>query len=463
MKRLYTLALCAFVSIASYAQASNSITDASQVFAFNLFNKVVADRENFENVNVSPLSAQLALSMLINGANGETKDEIMKAMSFEGVSLDEVNTFSNKLLDEVTKRPEFKYDPNLWPDEEMAMNAFNTEYPLCELANGIWMRNNFIFQNQFVKTMRELYYAGIDNCDFTTQEGVKKVNDWVSDHTHGLIEKVFNGPQSEELAILLANALYFKGVWTVEFRDELTQEAPFYLPEGKAVNVMMMNNSAYYKSFTTEKFKTVTLTYGYNNKFSMTIFLPINEKAMPELSLADWKITFANGKDYYKPLNLYMPRFEFDDSNNLVPTLQSLGMQKAFGSQADLSNMVDNAELFVGKVFQLSKIKVNEKGTEAAAVTVIEIAGSSFDEPEYEDFIINRPFYFTIEDRQSQSLLFIGRVSDFTGDKFEVATPISNIEMPKSNNSCYDLSGRLLKAEPEQGIYIKDGRKVISH
>ena len=462
MKRLYLLTFFAFTCIATFAQTSTTITDASQDFAFKLFNNILANRESYENVNVSPLSAQIALSMLLNGANGETREEIMKALSYKGFTIDEINAFSNMLLDDVTKRPEFNYNTNGWMDEETALNEFNTRYPLCELTNGIWMRSDIIFQDAFVKTMKEVYYAGFDNCDFTTMEGVDKVNDWVNEHTHGLIKKIFNEPQSEELAIVLANALYFKGAWTVQFEDELTHEEPFYLPDGKAVNVKMMNVREAFRTFTTENFKTITLWYGYNGKFSMTIFLPIDENVMPELKLEDWKATFAYISGFDMPINLNMPKFEFEDKNDLIPTLENLGMHLAFSNYADFSNQIVDRKVKVDKVYQLSNIKVNETGTEAAAVTVIdqtEFAG--FDDSDCEDFIINRPFYFTIEDRQTQSLLFIGRVSDFTGDKFEVATSIKQTTTPSSNNSCYDLSGRQVNPQTYKGIYIVNGKKMI--
>ena len=194
----------------------------------------------------------------------------------------------------------------------------------------------------------------------------------------------------------------------------------------------------------------------------MTIFLPIDDTSMPDLSLADWKATFSNGQNAYKPLNLYMPQFAFDDGNNLVNTLKNLGMLKAFESDADLTNMVAENGYNVDKVFQLSKIKVNEKGTEAAAVTIIEIESTNWDEPKYEDFVVNHPFYFTIEDRETGTLLFIGRVSDFMGDKFEVATSISKFSPQKSVDACYDISGKIVNPQTYKGIYITNGQKAVN-
>ena len=389
--------------------------------AFNLFDRLRATKKKTDNICFSPLSAQLALSMLQNGADGNTLKEMKWAMGLSEYSDGEINLFNQALTQSLTSRPEFLPEQWKWygATEEEARKYYDTEYPVCEIANSIWHRPDITLFDSFTDTVRSYYDAGIGSVRFDTQEGIDQINQWVSDKTHTLIPKIYNEPQSAELAVVLANALYFKGAWHTPFDKENTRPGVFQNANGSNVMADMMTQNEYYQSTTTGKFQSLTLPYG-NGDFSMTIFLPVEGTKLPDLTRADWIQTVSQPQQF-RPYALTFPRFDFGDSHELNDILKKMGMSEAFDKdKAEFTRMTD-CQTFISKVLQLSKISVDEEGTEAAAVTIIGIEGTSIEDPDpvnYEPFRIDRPFYFTIENRKEKAVLFVGRVATLEGEPF---------------------------------------------
>lgn len=390
-----------------------SLSDACQQTAFTLFNKLTKETDTDGNICFSPLSAQIALSMVQNGAEGNTLNEMHSALGTDSYTDEEVNSFYKSLINTLTTRP--KFDPEQWKwwsgeSEEDARKRYDAAYPICEIANSVWHRPNVTLYDSFTDILTASYDAGFGAVWFNTEEGIEEINCWVNHKTHGLIPKLYNTPQSDYLAVVLADALYFKGAWKNPFDKELTKPDLFYLADGTTAQTDMMCASDQFASTTGHKFRTITMPYGKGD-FSMTLFVPVADTMLPELSYGDWLRTI-NTENNYHDYSLFLPRFDFSGKYDLIPSLKQMGIEDAFNPfNADFTRMTDN-DVVISKVYQLSDISVDEDGTEAAAVTVIEMEDSAMPEPDdYEEFRVDRPFYFTIENRKEQSVLFVGRVS----------------------------------------------------
>ena len=386
--------------------------------AFNLFSELADSKSTTDNICFSPLSAQLALSMLQNGADGNTLKEMKWAMGLSEYSDGEINLFNQALTQSLTSRPEFLPEQWKWygATEEEARKYYDTEYPVCEIANSIWHRPDITLFDSFTDTVRSYYDAGIGSVRFDTQEGIDQINQWVSDKTHTLIPKIYNEPQSAELAVVLANALYFKGVWHTPFDKANTRPGVFHNANGSNVMTDMMTVRAEYQSTSTDKFQSITLPYG-NGDFSMTIFTPSQGTSLPDLTRGDWDATVGQSQQF-RPYALSIPKFKFDGRHELNDILKKMGMKEAFDMEADFSRMSD-CRLFVDSIFQLSDISVDEQGTEASAVTVIEMRkNTETDAQDFKPFTVDRPFYFTIENRKEKAVLFVGRVATLQGELF---------------------------------------------
>lgn len=453
MKKIFTI--CALLMTGSGAMAQDNtepLETVYQKFAFTLFNKVAEDGN--KNVILSPLSAQIALSMLQNGAAGNTLTEIQQVMGTAGYTKEQVNAYNQQLAERLTYCPPFNYTPSPYKTEEEAREQYDYSYPVFETANGIWTSNGESLLGEYKEQMTTIYDAEMGNVDFGTQEGIDYINGWVSEKTHQLIPFILEDP-NPLIAVLLANALYFNGCWTTPFDSELTQKASFHLADGKTMDVDMMKaEDICCRATTSEKFNTVTLPYG-NGDFSMTIFLPTENQSIPQLTYDDWLVaTDANAP--IKEFKLRMPKFEIEGKYDMVDLFKSLGMVEAFTGSADFSRM-SNSGLFISDIFQSGKIRVHEKGTEAAAVTAILMWRSS----PSETFVVDHPFYFTLENNFTHTILFVGRMMEI-GSSAGSQQGIKNTPVtPEANHQIYDLQGRVLKQAPSKGVYILDGKKYI--
>ncbi len=390
-----------------------SLSDASLRTSFEMFNRLKDRKENIDNICFSPLSAQIALSMVQNGAGGNTHEEISNALGTASYGDSDVNAYNQSLVKSLTTRPPFNPEEWKWwsgeSDEEARM-LYDAAYPVCEIANSVWHRPDVTLFSSFTDILTTNYDAGFGAVWFNTMEGIGEINRWVDDKTHGLIPRIYDGPQSDKLAIVLADALYFKGAWKNPFDKDYTHPGMFHLADGKAVQTDMMHTAGNYRSTVSSKFRTVTLPYG-NGDYSMTLFVPQYETDLPGLTYADWLRTVSDEHNYHD-YSLFLPRFSFDGKHDLVPVLKDLGVNEAFEPSADFSRMTDTC-VCINKVYQLSDISVDEDGTEAAAVTVIEYDTTSAgpDPDSFDVFRVDRPFYFTIENSKEQSVLFVGRVA----------------------------------------------------
>jgi serpin B len=371
-----------------------SVTDKEVIrgannFGFNLFQAINNEKAE-ENVFISPLSVSVALGMVSNGAAGDTRDSILKVLDLVGLSLEDVNQTYRLLIDHLTTL-----------DSNVAM----------EIANSNWLRQGINFKEQFVRLNRDYFDAEVHSVDFLNPATLSAINNWVSEKTHGKIKKILNGLDPLTILILI-NAVYFKGSWTYEFDPEYTENLLFYPANGSTIQTATMSQRAEFLYYQNESFQSVDLPYG-DEKFSMTIFLPSPSSSVDEFIGNFSRENFeAWLEEYHRDtVNLYLPKFELELKYKLNDVLTALGMGIAFvPSMTGFANIVEGIELYISQVIHKTYVKVDEEGTEAAAVTAV-VFGTTSGPPDPEIFMrIDRPFVFVIRDNTTNAILFMGKI-----------------------------------------------------
>ena len=339
---------------------------------------------------VSPLSLQLALGMLLNGAQGETATEICQMLGYGEGETAEINAWSKLMLEQL---------PKLDKKTDLA------------LADAIFYNKKMTLKAPYKDAVGTNYKATFEALDFTQKKASANViNKWCDKQTKGLIPHVLDEVDPAYLAYLV-NALYFKSQWQEKFAKSASGNEPFYQEDGSKGKVKMMKQTGKkYPYYETDVWQAIRLPYG-NGNFAMTVVLPKEGHTVRD-------ITAAMGKgehivtSWTVEADLWLPRFETKYHIGLNSILQSLGMQRSFTPQADFKAMSDYAS-FVGFVQQDAVIKVDEEGTEAAAVTVISMmALASFPAPPQKVvFHADHPFLYLISETSTGSILFAGKYS----------------------------------------------------
>ena len=413
------------------AEGEQELINSNNDFAFNLFRKARGDKSKI----LSPLSITFALGMLNNGADGETLKEINQTLGFGEAGADAINAFCQKMLKE----------SNTLDEKTKAL-----------IANTIFVNEGFGYRLQegFIDKANTFYDAQPQNRNFADGETMDVINQWASDHTMGMIPEVLKEDSFNPDAVsYLLNALYFKGIWSNPFRKENTQEESF----GGGDEVPMMHQFKEGLLYTeNDLYQAVRLPYG-NGAYRMDVFLPREDKTVGEvletLSGSNWQPEYEN-----TDVDLKLPRFETDTNQDLVGVMAGLGMPKAFSIDAEFPYFC-NGDPYISQMFQVAKIKLDEEGTEAAAVTVIEMTESI---PQRADFHANRPFLYIISEQSTGVIFFIGQYTG--GVTADIRTDIVGTKSePKTgaNNLIYNLSGQRLSQEPARGLYIKNGKVMI--
>lgn len=346
--------------------------------------------ERTDNWLVSPFSLQCALGMLSNGANGETHDEILYTLGLSQYSQEEVNAYFKKLIE--------------------GLHTVNSAI-MVKTSNSVWGNARVPLKEDFQKMNIENYSAMVSQLDFSDPSAVDQINAWCNQTTEGLIPSILD-EVNPTATVYLLNSLYFKARWKSEFALEKTQEGDFNTSSGKVVKADFMQTQRMAAYVENEWFTSTSLSY-QNDSYVMRLILPQPEisidqvlQALSELDENLWKNTIL------ADINLKMPRFALENKLDLVSTLQALGMEKVFTNEADFSSMSDVAT-YISLVQQATRLKVDEEGSEGAAVTVIEGYLSDLMRPlpeEEVDFFLDRPFLFQILESSTGTVLFMGQV-----------------------------------------------------
>jgi serine protease inhibitor len=374
------------------ATMNSNLAAASNAFGFDLFQQLRRQDAN-KNVFFSPLSVTVALAMTYNGAAGETKNAMARALKIEGMSRGELNHASHDMLKDLKGS-----DPKI----ELA------------IANSLWARSGVRFNESFLADNRAFYSAEISTLDFSSPQAAATINRWVSDNTKGKISKIIDNIDPQKVMFLI-NAVYFKGQWQKRFEKTLTKEQPFHLPDGQKKPMPMMAQSGNYLYHRGDKFQAVSLPYGEGG-VSLYLFLPDKGSSLDEflkgLSFQKWEGWINNFND--TPGDVKLPRFKLDYEETLNDSLKAVGMGVAFNPrEADFSGIRPERDLFISEVKHKAVVEVNEEGTEAAAATSVGVTTTSIREPrERFSFVADRPFLMAIRDSKTGAILFMGAVME---------------------------------------------------
>jgi serpin B len=356
-------------------------------FGIKLFTSTAAGED--DNMMLSPLSAGVALTMLLNGCDSETYSQIRDMLGYpQNMTIQEINSAYQSLVKQLLEA-----DPKV----------------KLAIANAIFYRSGFSFKAPFLNTMATDFDATVDGLDFDNPAAVNTINQWASDNTNKRIPKVIDRISAETVMFLM-NALYFKGDWTYQFDKANTSERYFMLDNGTEIQTPTMDGKVKVNLHYGDGFSAMELPYGRKN-FSMVILMPDGKLKdfYPDFTPQLWdEITTSLLGGNWTEILVNLPKFKFEYEKILNDQLKALGMEDAFVPYvADLSGISDE-ELFVSFVKQNTFVEVNEEGTEAAAVTTIGIDVVSM--PPH--FFVNKPFIFAIRERTTNTLMFIGAVTN---------------------------------------------------
>lgn len=361
----------------------SSVASANTRFGFKLLHDL-QERDPGGNIFISPLSISIALTMTYNGAVGETERAMAEVLEIEALGLSTINR-SNRALRNSLENPDPKVE--------------------ISIANSIWSRQGVDFSPEFLDRNRTFFGAEIASLDFSSPQATAIINEWVDTNTNGQIEKIVDRINPQTLLFLI-NAIYFKGNWQDEFDKAQTRTDTFHLSDGSEKQVEMMRREGEYPYVRGENFEATSLPYG-DGRVSMYIFLPDRNsnlnKFMRNLNEANWEDWLSQFQD--RPQEMVLPRFKLEYEVRLNDTLEALGMGIAFGGGADFSGMGPN--LFISEVRHKTFVEVNEEGTQAAAVTAV--VGVKSLPPA---FRVDRPFFFAIYDAETETILFMGTVTE---------------------------------------------------
>jgi serine protease inhibitor len=388
---------------AAAADAAVDVAGADNAFGFRLLNAVQKSVPK-GNVILSSVSAALDLSMVLNGAVDETRQEMLTALSLDGLDLNAVNS-ANAALIKVIRTP--------------ANNI------TLSVADSLWVDNRrATLRPDYLKQTRAWYDAAVTDLDFSNPSAVTQINSWASKETHGKIAKVIERIDPADLVLLL-NAVYFKGQWTHKFDPAQTQPRDFALVDGTVKQTPRMAQEGRFAYFATADMQAIRLPFG-DGELVLQVLLPAKSSSLAalesQLTPEHWK---AWQKLYMqRPGRIELPRFELKSNYRLNPALQALGMMRAFRAGgrdgAQLTDMLSPApgraaahSFFISSVQQSVYWKVDEQGSEAAAVTSTMIRSAALARPPQPfNMIVDRPFFCAIEDQRTGALLFVGAIYD---------------------------------------------------
>jgi serpin B len=374
--------------------AETKLIEADNRFAFKLFKEINQQEDPDSNIFISPLSVGMALGMTYNGAAGTTREAMEQTLELQGMTIQEVNESYRSLIDLLR---------NLDPNVEFV------------LANSIWHKQDLMPLQTFLDVNRTYFDAEVAGLNFASPDASRTINNWVSDKTRGRIETIVPDQIPPNVVMYLINAIYFKGNWIKQFDKGSTQDEPFTLADGSQVTVPLMRHEAalsfrYMRDYETV-IQVIDLPYG-GDAYTMTVVLPAEpdgiETLAAELTQDRWE-AWISALDS-TTVSVFLPKFELEYELVMNDVLKALGMEEAFSpGSADFSNMYPGGGVWIDEVRHKTFVKVDEEGTEAAAVTSVSMISSA-----PPAFVADHPFLFMIRERYSGTILFMGKIMNPT-------------------------------------------------
>ena len=369
-------------------EKSGAVITADNTFGLDLYRNLAGAAKAGSNLMISPLSVSQALCMTWNGANGETRTAMEEALRINGFERDELNELNKALVNAL-----------LAHDEKV----------IISVANSIWYRQEYSVLPDFLYRNQNFYNAEVLPVDFAAAGCKDMINKWVADKTNKKIMEIVDQINPESFMFLI-NAIYFKGAWTNPFNTKSTGRQAFYPEDGSEIQVDMMHREMDLNMFANETFTSAELPYGKGN-WRMFVFLPETGKKVAdverELTAVNWN-RWLTQYDTVRKVQFSIPKFTFSYEESLTDALTAMGMGIAFTDRADLTGIRAEGGLMINDVKHKTFIEVNEEGTEAAAVTSVEVGVTSIG-----NFLsLNKPFVFVIAEKSTGTILFVGKLAD---------------------------------------------------
>lgn len=370
-------------------------TDGNNEFAIKMYSELVKAEKG--NIFFSPYSISTALGMVYAGAKGNTEAEMAKALHF-GMPQEQLHLTFGQIINSLNNLP--KEDGNE-----------------LNVANALWAQKGYKFLDEFLGITKTNYQAALEELDYQADVELcrKTINIWVEKKTNEKIKNLIpSGVLDKGTRLVLTNAIYFKGKWMDEFDKKNTKDEAFNFADGTKADVPMMNRTARYGYYSEEGFQLLEMPYAGKN-LSMVILLPDKTDGITELekNLTSVKLAQWLGKIRSPEVIVSVPRFKTESSFSLADMLTALGMKEAFSPSADFSGMTGGKDLYISAVLHKAYVDVNEEGTEAAAATGVVMRVTAVRQPEKPIvFKADHPFLFLIRDKNTGSILFMGRIMD---------------------------------------------------
>lgn len=368
------------------------VSVSAHALAFDLF-RIQAQNHPQENSFMSPFSLSSALSMLMNGAQGECLEEMQQAMGMKHIPMADVNSYFQK----VTKGLDHLDSTVTW-----------------SAANALWVNSSVPIHQEYTATLSAAYEAKVRSLDFSSPQAASTINNWCKEKTMGKIDRLVDR-LSPLTALALTNAIYFNASWTTPFEHSETKEELFYPLVQSSQKTMMMHRLGDCAYLKTEIFEMVELPFG-NGNFSMMILLPTASRSwddcLKELTPAHYQSWCDSLQHNNYLIDLKIPRFQLNQIIDCNALLQQQGMQKMFDENKTNFITISEKPLKVDKVIQSSFIAIQEESVEAASATAITVTFESELIPlkPFIPFHTNRPFLFLLKERSTQAVLFMGRM-----------------------------------------------------
>ncbi|MFA7033568.1 MAG: serpin family protein [Bacteroidales bacterium] len=369
-------------------KSQQAVMDNGNTFAVNLF-KALSEKQEDKNVFVSPLSASVCFAMLANGAQGETRSEILSALGYGNSTMQDVNEYYKLIL------------PSLLSADKLTT---------ISSANSLWISNVLPILDSYTSSIKDVFDAELYNVDFCSQSTLPNINSWCAAKTDNMIPSLLASLDPNSVLVLV-NALYFKGIWANKFNKSDNADNYFICSDATKVKTTFMHQTSEFASMVTDEAALCTMPYG-NGAYNMFVIMPTRGTKMTDF--ID-RLTVDRLNEYYASQTghsvcLSFPKFktEYDTEDMLIPVLKQMGMELPFTALADFSPITSTGDLSVSEARQKAVINVDEEGTTAAAATYIGMVNSAFGPTETIEISFDRPFIYIIRETSTGAILFMG-------------------------------------------------------
>ncbi len=373
---------------------TSEIVKGNNHFSLELYSNIVKKEKG--NIFFSPFSISTAFAMVYEGASGKTAEEIASVLHFQ--------------IDDTLRRKGW----------ESIFNEINKKSKNYELftANGLWVQEGFKISSEYSFTIEKFYNGKVSNIDFwnKTEKARQTINKWIEEKTSNKIKELFRpGTLNQLTRLVLTNAIYFKGEWSLQFDKNETEEEEFRVSKDRTVKVPMMRikgQNARFNYAETDNLQILEMDYK-GGEFSMIVLLPKGdiepiEKFLTEENLRNWIKKLREEK-----VDVFFPKFKINKRLTLNEIIQEMGAKSAFiPGEADFSKIDGTKKLFIQIAVHQAFVEINEEGTEAGGATGIGIGITAV--PVKKVFRADHPFIFIILEKESRNILFMGKLVDPT-------------------------------------------------